>query len=102
MRLNEFELWVMEKKIKVSDIQPSPVRHPVLPAALVDRIRAYKQILGDADLTSLDRAIDNFKHDANPERELEIWERIASIYQAFVAAISLQPTPNAAPSSRPC
>lgn len=79
------------KKIKVSDIQPGPVRHLVLPAALVDRIRAYKQILGDADPTSLDRAIDNFKRDANPERELEIWERIASIYQAF--AYNLRQTP---------
>lgn len=54
------------------------MRHSVLPAALVDRIRAYKQILGDADSTSLHRAIDNFKRDANPEREVEIWEHIAS------------------------
>jgi hypothetical protein len=74
----------MRKRIKLSNLKEGPIRHTELPAALVARIKAYKRILDDADPTTLEQAIDNFKRDSNPENELVIWERIASTYQLYL------------------
>jgi len=51
----------------------------------IERIKAFKQILGNVDGASLEKTIDNFKRDAHPESELVIWERIASTFQTFLA-----------------
>jgi hypothetical protein len=74
-----------EKQISLSDIQPGPIRHPVLPDGFIERVRAFKATLGDVDAASLDQTIDNFKRDAHPESELVIWERIASMFAAYLS-----------------
>ena|ERR1700686_3919205 len=50
-----------ENKIPLDDIQLGPIRHPVLPDSVVERIRAFKATLGAADGASLGQTIDNFK-----------------------------------------
>ena len=73
------------KKIDISKIDIGPVIHETLPRALVDRIKAYKTILGDAEPASLADTIADFKCDLHPEHEVAVWERIAFIYQTFIA-----------------
>ena len=75
----------MKQQIPPADLVAGPIRHPVLPDGFVDRIKAFKAILGDVDPTSLETAIDNFKRDTHPEDELMIWERIANIFQLFLS-----------------
>jgi hypothetical protein len=74
-----------EKQIPLSDIQPGPIRHPVLPDGFIERIRAFKAILGDVDGASIDQTIDNFRRDVRPESELVIWERITSTFEAYLS-----------------
>ena len=73
------------KKVSVCDLQPGPIQHATLPTELIARIIAYKKILGDTDPGSLDAAIENFKRDYNPHKEVAIWERIAHVFQNFIA-----------------
>jgi hypothetical protein len=75
----------MTKNIEVSDIEVGPIVHPVLSDSFIERIKMFKTILGDVDDISLERSIDAFKRDSNPEKELAIWERIASTFQTFLS-----------------
>src|ERR1700724_2724083 len=75
----------MEKQVELSHLRPGPIRHSVLPDDFIERIKAFKEILGDVDGASLAKTIDNFKRDTHPENELVIWERIASTFQMFLS-----------------
>jgi hypothetical protein len=75
----------MDKQIRLSDIKVGPIRHPVLPADFIRRIIAFKKVLGDVDRASLEKTIDNFQRDADPESELVIWERIASTFETYLS-----------------
>jgi hypothetical protein len=75
----------MEKQIRLSEIKVGPIRHPVPPADIIKRIIAFKKVLGDVDKASLEKTIDNFKRDADPESELVIWERIASTFETYLS-----------------
>lgn len=57
-----------------------------LTARQVERIRAFKAIVGENDPTSLEEAIDNFSRDRNPDAEIAIWEHIAEVWSSEVAA----------------
>jgi len=74
----------MTKNVKISDIEAGPIVHPVLSGSFIERIKMFKRILGDVDDISLERSIDAFKRDANPEKELAVWERIASTFQTYL------------------
>jgi hypothetical protein len=72
----------MNKQAKVME---GPIRHAVLLDCMVERIRAYKDTLGDVEPASLEKTIDGFKRDLNPGKELAIWERIASTFETYLA-----------------
>jgi hypothetical protein len=74
----------MKENLSSSDLHVGPVRHATLPGGIIDRIKAFKEILGNADPISLEKTIDAFTRDADPERELVIWERIANTFQLFI------------------
>src|SRR4051812_36573751 len=71
------------KKVPLRDLVLGPFHHSSLPAALVERVKAYKKILGDADPTSIESAIDDFRRDLHPEKEVEVWERITHVFEHF-------------------
>jgi hypothetical protein len=75
----------MKKNVAPTHLHDGPIRHPVLPDGFIERIRVFKSILGDVDGVSVEKTIDAFKRDADPEKELLIWERIASTFQMFLA-----------------
>jgi hypothetical protein len=74
----------MKKEVKISDLKPGPIQHKGLPGGIVERIRAYKAVLADVETSSVEQTIEDFQRDLNPEKELRIWEQIASHYQWFV------------------
>ena len=73
------------RMIKISDIDKGPIRHPVLPESFIKRVKAYWQVLTEVEPSILQDAIHDFKYDLNPEKELIIWERIASTYQSYLS-----------------
>jgi hypothetical protein len=78
------------KREKISDIEPNPfIRHASLPNELIERIKKFKGLLGDVENATLEETIDSFKRDMNPEREIRIWERIASVYNAYISEKSI-------------
>ena len=74
----------MKENLSSSDLHAGAVRHPALPGGIIDRIKTFKEILGDADSVSLAKTIDAFTRDAHPEREVAIWEYIARIFRQFL------------------
>lgn len=75
----------MTNKVKLSDIQEGKIKHPALPDAIIERIKAYKAILGDVEPSSLEQTVDSFKRDTTPESELVLWERMANTYATYLA-----------------
>ena len=77
------------KKVNIADVQLGPIRHGVLPGELLERIKAFKHILGAVEPASLDQTIENFKRDAHPDREVAVWERIARTYHEFITRYAI-------------
>jgi hypothetical protein len=65
-------------------MEQGPVRWRSLPLDLLQRIKAYKAILSEVELTTLDETIEDFTRDAHPEREIAVWEHIAQTYAMFL------------------
>jgi hypothetical protein len=78
------------RKVRLADLQRGPLQHATLSYDLIKRIRAYKEILGDADPASIDETIDDFCRDRNPEKEIEIWDRIAHVFKNFTEGHQIQ------------
>lgn len=70
--------WVDPKTI-----QPGPVRREALSDEQMARIRALRAAFVEVDGQTLEQWCDNFKRDADPDKELEIWERMAKAYRAY-------------------
>ena len=66
------------RMIPIEDVQFTK-QTQALPASLVDRItlihHAFRNYLG----ATLEETIDNFTYDQDPEREIRVWEHMASI-----------------------
>ena len=50
----------------------------------IQRIKAYKEMLGESDICSLEKAISDFELDVDPNIEIEIWEGIARDYAVSI------------------
>jgi hypothetical protein len=74
-----------QKNIDLSKLHRGPVRHPVLPLTLVARVNYLRTTFLEAYPQSMDQWLDGFKRDANPEREVMWWERLARCYGTYNA-----------------
>jgi len=66
--------------VRVSELVPPPVRYEKLPRSLLMRISVIHQVFLDVMDVSLEKTIANFKHDLRPDREVAIWEAMATEY----------------------
>ena len=73
------------KKIKLMDLESGPIQHAALSPDLINRIEAYRDVLGDDRSWPHEDVIDSFRRDVHPENEIVIWERIAHVFQHFTA-----------------
>lgn len=73
------------KKVKLSELKMGPIRQEVLPTGFIDRVIKYKRILKEVETASLEDTVSNFQRDIVPEKELEVWEKITSIYSDFIS-----------------
>jgi len=75
--------------IDPGSVEPGPVRHPELSANQLERLRKIHRTLVEVDPSSFEKMVDDFKRDLDPEREILIWEQIASAYESYCSTTSL-------------
>ena len=64
----------------VSNLKSGNIKHETLTKLFTDRVKRYKILLSEVEPMSLEQALDCFRRDADPERELYVWENIALAY----------------------
>jgi hypothetical protein len=72
-------------------LQPGPVRRDSLSDEQMSRIVALQAIFVEVDGQSVEQWAGNFKRDLNPDKELDVWERIAKAYSSYCKGRSLSP-----------
>jgi hypothetical protein len=71
------------KSIDPHKLKPGPIRHEQLPLSLIARINHLRLTLKEAYPQSMEKWLDGFQRDANPESEVQWWEQIARCYQSY-------------------
>ncbi len=72
-----------EKRVKLDELKPGPIRHEELPPALVTRIESLRLTLDEVYPQSREKWLDGFQRDVNPEPEVVWWERLAQCYVEY-------------------
>jgi hypothetical protein len=75
-----------EQKTSVVDpknIQSSKYVHQSLPTNLLKRIKSITDVFETVDGVSYEQAVDLYKRNLNPEKELVIFEEIARVYKSY-------------------
>lgn len=88
---NERKQASQRQWIDPARLQPGPVRHEQLTAAQLDRIKKLQRTFQEVDPSPLEKWVDDFKRDRDPERELRIYEAMASAYDAYCTGRALTP-----------
>jgi hypothetical protein len=73
------DVYVEAQKLKAG----KTVRHQELPEELRQRIRRLHAVIKDLYQEPLEEWEEGFKHDARPDREVAVWERIAETFRHF-------------------
>ena len=68
------------KTVNINDLKMNKIIHEELPEDLMNRIVKFHGMLKEVNDTPLDKTIENFKRDQNPENEIAIWEHISNCY----------------------
>lgn len=69
--------------IDPNTIQPGPIRHDTLSDEQMARILALQAVFVELDRYSVEQWVDDFKRDADPDKELRVWERMAKAYRSY-------------------
>lgn len=77
------------KQIPISEIHPSPVRLEQLQAPLIARIHDVQLALNDVFPKPIEKWLDEFKRDTDPESEVEWWENLVVCYRAYTESKEL-------------
>ena len=80
-----------EKRVKIDQLKPGPIRHPELSLLLLARIRSLHSKLAEVYPQSLEVWLDGFQRDAHPDTEVAWWERVARCYEEYSVHAELNP-----------
>jgi hypothetical protein len=67
------------------------VRHPPFPDAVREQLRRLYETFQDVYPKTLEEWEDGFRRDMHPEREIALWEYMATVFEHFTAGRSLNP-----------
>lgn len=70
--------------INPKDIQVGPTRHDSLTAGQLARVTRIQATFAEVYSVSLAQTIENFRRDADPDRELAVWETMATAYEQYL------------------
>lgn len=71
------------KQISISHLKRGPIRHEQLSLSLTARINYLQQTLDEVYPQPMEKWLDEFQRDANPESEVMWWERLTRCYLAY-------------------
>lgn len=71
--------------VDLDSLQPGSVRHATLPASFIVRAKLVQHAFGDAAVLDFAVFVENFQRDADPMKELIVWERIASAFLSLTS-----------------
>ncbi len=77
------------KRVDIESLKPSPIRRDCLTEDQTARLRRIHETFAEVDGFTFEQRLDGFKRDMNPDRELEVWERLAAVYERFCASRQL-------------
>lgn len=69
-----------KKLIPLNQLIPNPIQHATLPTDLLIRIQNIHHIINEVFPYPLSERINDFRCDRHPDREVAVWEKIASAY----------------------
>jgi hypothetical protein len=76
--------WVDPKKLEAG-----PIRHTNLTEVQISRVQKLQKVFSEVDRSPIEKWMEDFKRDANPDMELATWEAMATAYEAFTTSNSL-------------
>lgn len=71
--------------VEALQLEPGELRHPPFDDDRRRRIRSIRSALTEVYPLTLEQWEDGFRRDANPDREIGVWQRIARIYERATA-----------------
>lgn len=77
--------------ITLTDVQPGPIRHDSLCAEQIKKITEIQQTFYEVLPISVEQTIIDFKRDDNPDKEIEVWQNMASAYSQYLAGLKKAP-----------
>ncbi len=75
--------------IDPSEIQLSPIQHDTLNADQIEKITRIQSAFAEVYPVSLEQTITDFKRDLNPDSEIDIWSKMATAYEKYLASKKL-------------
>jgi hypothetical protein len=69
--------------VKTEDVRPQPTRQSKLTDKQLARVRKLQTDLVEVDPSSLDKWVEDFEKDRNPEKEIRVWEAMADAYHSY-------------------
>src|SRR5262245_2044813 len=67
----------------LASLNPGPIRRQELSPKQMERIYKLRDALAEVERSPIEKWVDNFKRDADPDRELSVWEKIADGYTRY-------------------
>jgi hypothetical protein len=71
------------KQIPISQLKRGPIRHEQLSFSLTARINYLQQALDQVYSQPIEKWLDEFRRDADPESEVIWWERLTRCYLTY-------------------
>lgn len=71
------------RSVSLSSLIPNKPTSTLTPEQ-VERIKAFRQTFAEVFPGELEEALENFRRDQNPEREILVWEKMAEEYKRQV------------------
>ncbi|MCC3158244.1 hypothetical protein LJ737_13430 [Hymenobacter sp. 15J16-1T3B] len=65
-------------------VRVGPIRHDSLTSAQVARITRIQATFAEVVPASLAETLNNFRRDADPDREIAVWETMAAAYERYL------------------
>ncbi len=81
--VNRTQMRKKTQQVKLSDLQPGPIRHESLPTELLDQIRTVFNAIGRHTNMTLEEFEIGFMRDMHPEREVAVWSTIAAAWRDY-------------------
>lgn len=71
------------ERVRVDSLKPGPIRHERLSDKQIARLRRIHETFSEVDGFTYEERESSFTRDSDPDRELDIWEALASAYARF-------------------